>query len=271
MSIKKFLVSRIFFLNLAIATLLIAGLIFITLQSIKSYTRHGQSKPVPDFSGMSQAEAKDVAARQNLKIVIIDSVYTNEVEPGTVVEQQPNAGFGVKENRIISLTINSTEKERVLLPKLTDISFRQAKVLVENCGLVLGNISYQPSEYNNLVLKIEQDSVEVFPGDVLLKGSKVDFVIGRDAQNENIPLPNLEGMAIDSAKNILAGAMLNFGVLLYDETILTAEDSINAIVWRQRPDPEFTTMIELGTSVDLWVTVDQEKINNIVEQDTISN
>lgn len=261
MSFKKFLVSRAFLFNLILAIVLVGGLLFLTLQTLESYTRHGQSNPVPDFTGLLQQEAEIIAKQNNIKVVIIDSVFTDKVKPGSVVEQVPEPGFGVKEKRTIFLTINSTNKEMVVLPKLTDISFRQAQVLIENCGLIIGEISYQPSEYNNLVLKTEQDSLEVFPGKLVLKGSRVDFIVGRDPQNEQTPLPNLNGLKIEEAKNILTDAMLNFGVLIYDETILSAEDSTNAVIWRQRPDKKRTSSVKLGTSVDLWITVDEEKIN----------
>ncbi len=267
MSFKKFLVSRAFFVNLVLAIILVAIIIFFALQGLSSYTRHGQSNPVPDFFGLDQIAAKELAIQQNLKIVILDSVYSDEVKPGGVVEQVPAAGFGVKENRTIFLTINSTQKEQVVLPKLTEISFRQAQVLVENCGLLIGEISYQPSEYNNLVLKVEQDSVELFQDDLVLKGSLVNFVVGRDTENEETPLPNLKGENIEIAKNIITDAMLNFGVLIYDDTFLSAEDSVNATVWKQRPDINAGSFVRMGTSVDLWVTVDEEKINKATGQE----
>ena len=269
MSIKKFLVSRVFFINLLIAFLLIAAIIFVILQGLKSYTHHGQSNPVPDFTGLTETEASQIAAQQNLKVVVIDSVFSDDIEPGTVVEQQPNSGFGVKENHTIFLTINSTQKEKVVLPKLTNISFRQAQVLVENCGLRIGDISYQPSEFNDLVLTVLQYSREVAQGSVLIKGSTVDFIIGRDPENEQTFLPNLIGLKPEEAKSILTDVMLNLGVVIYDESVVTQEDSINAVIWRQRPDNSLNSSVKLGTSVDLWITVDEQKINKETQPEKI--
>ncbi len=267
MSFKKFLINRAFFVNLVLAIILVAIIIFFALQGLSSYTRHGQSNPVPDFKGLTPTEATEIATQKKLVIVVIDSVFTNEVNPGEIIEQVPAAGFGVKENRTIFLTINSTQKEQIVLPKLTEISFRQAQVLVDNCGLLIGEISYQPSEYNNLVLKVEQDSVELFQDDLVLKGSLVNFVVGRDTENEETPLPNLKGENIEIAKNIITDAMLNFGVLIYDDTFISAEDSVNATVWKQRPDINTGSFVRMGTSVDLWVTVDKEKINKAIGQE----
>lgn len=267
MSFKKFLASRAFFTNLIIAIALAVVLLFLILQGLKSYTRHGQSNPVPNFTGLLKHEAEITAQKHNLKVVVIDSVYTDIVGPGEVIEQVPSPGFKVKDYRIIFLTVNSVNKEMVVLPKLNEISFRQAQVLVENYGFLIGEISYQPSEYNNLVLRVEQDSTEISEGTLVLKGSRIDFIVGRDAQNEQTPLPDLKGLKIEPAKEILTDAMLNLGVLIYDETILSAEDTINASVWQQRPKQNANSSVELGTSVDLWLTIDEEKLNPSKEQD----
>jgi hypothetical protein len=48
--------------------------------------------------------------------------------------------------------------------------------------------------------------------------------------------------------------MLNTGALIFDSSILTPEDSLNAIVWRQYPSTSNTRIINSGSSVDLWLT-----------------
>lgn len=265
MSLSKFLRSRKFLLHLALAILLIIALIFLTLQVLKLYTRHGQSNPVPDLYGLSQTEAKETARQYELRVEIVDSIYMSEADPGVIVDQLPQAGSRVKEDRTIFLTINSNQPEQVTLPQLTDISFRQAKVLLENSGFEIGNISYQPSEYNDLVLEIQKDSVELLAGQKLPKGSSIDLIVGREQGNQVTDLPNLLGLSIPEAKETLTGAMLNTGVIIYDESILSAEDSTNAVVWKQQPNPRVTASTTLGSSVDLWVTVDQLKIEDATD------
>lgn len=265
MSLSKFLRSRKFLLHLVLAILLIIVLMFLTLQGLKIYTRHGQSNPVPDFYGLTQAEAKATARQYDLRVEIVDSLYMSEADPGVVVDQLPGADNRVKEDRTIFLTINSTQPEQVILPQLTDISFRQAKVLIENSGLEIGNISYQPSEYNDLVLEIQKDSAELHAGQRLPKGSSIDLIVGREHGNQVTDLPNLLGLTIPEAKETLTDAMLNTGVIIYDESIISAEDSTSAMVWKQEPNPRVTATATLGSSVDLWVTVDQLKIEDATD------
>jgi beta-lactam-binding protein with PASTA domain len=266
MSLRKFLTSPTFFKHLTIAIAIVVLLVFLTLKGLKHYTNHGISYPVPNLTGLTINEAIESAQANMLKIEIIDSVYNKNFTPGTVVDQQPFANSNVKENRTIFLTINSMEQEKIALPKLTDISFRQAQVLIENSGLFIENISYKPSEYNDLVLEVQQDSLEIFEGEKIIKGTSIDLIVGRNKGNLKTPLPNLTGFTINEAQTTLTDSKLNQGVLIYDALIATAEDSLNAKVWKQLPNPKYVSTVDLGSSVDFWVTVDTVKINNAYER-----
>jgi beta-lactam-binding protein with PASTA domain len=244
----------------------VVAILFATLQGLKKYTQHGISYPVPKLTGLTVNEAVASTQANKLRIAILDSVFNKNFAPGAIVDQQPAANSMVKENRTIFLTVNSVEPEKVALPRLTDISFRQAKVLVETSGLFVGNISYQPSEYNDLVLEVLQDSVAVKTGERIIKGSSIDFVVGRSKGNLKTPLPNLIGFNMNDAQSTLTAAKLNQGVIIYDETFETAEDSLNAKVWKQFPNPKFTKNVELGSSVDIWLSASQEKIDNAFEK-----
>jgi|SRR5690554_3832443 len=261
MSIKRFLTSRTFLTQLAIAVAVGLLLIFLTLKGLELYTRHGQAFPVPDFSGMSQPEARKIAQHNNMQIEIVDSVYVDDVPPGIIVDQMPEAGHGVKQNRTIFVSINSTQPELVTIPQLTDISFRQAQVLIENSGLQVGQISYEPSQFNNLVLEVKLNQKIIKPGDKIPKGSNLELIIGRSQGNTTTPLPDLKGYFVADAEQVLFDAMLNKGVVIYDNSIVTESDSLEARVWRQRPDPENVNSILLGSFIDLWLTIDSLKLN----------
>ncbi|TNF42952.1 MAG: PASTA domain-containing protein [Bacteroidetes bacterium] len=268
MSLKDFLTSRVFLKHLILSILLVLIIIVFTLQRLKSYTQHGQSFPVPDFTGLTIQEIKPIAEQNDMQFEVIDSVHFDGAKPGVVVEQVPKANAKVKRNRVVLLTINSTVPEKVTLPKLTDISFRQAQALIENCGIVLGNISYEPSEYNNLVLKVEQNANELNQGDIIFKGSSVDLIIGSSSGNQDTPLPNLTGLTLTSADSLLKNNFLITGVVIYDGTVITTEDTLSAFVWKQYPSIKNARIVSLGTSVDLWFTLDSLKIQQAATQVT---
>jgi len=260
MSFRKFITSRTFIINLALAIVLTVLLLTATLFALKNYTHHGISYQVPDFTGMSVERSTLLAQQSKVEIQVIDSIFDKAAAPGAVVDQVPKGGKRVKEGRVVFLTINSNSREKVALPKLTDISFRQAKVMLENSGLGINTITYQASEYNDLVLNVLQDSIEVHEGDRLLRGSSVDLVIGQSKGNIETQLPQLSGMFIDDAKAALSEARLNVGVLIYDESISSADDTLNARIWKQMPSANTVRSVYQGSSVDLWLTTSEDKI-----------
>jgi len=266
MSLSGFLSSRTFLKQLIFAVVMLALLIFITLKGLEKYTLHGQSHPVPDFSGMMPVRAKQIAGENHLRVEIVDSLFMDDAGPGTVVDQVPAPGHGVKPDRTIYLTINSTLPEMVTLPQLTDISLRQAQVLIENAGLQTGSISYRPSEFDNLVLNVQIDSTDISPGKKLPKGTSIDLIVGREHGDEITTLPDLKGLTVEEAKMLLNESLLNAGVILYDGSVLSQDDSLNAKIWRQRPDPSVTSELIPGSSVDLWVTVDELKLDFATDQ-----
>ena len=52
----RFLVSKVFLINLLIALLLISGGLFATLSYLDSYTLHGQEIEVPELVGIHVTE-----------------------------------------------------------------------------------------------------------------------------------------------------------------------------------------------------------------------
>ncbi len=265
MSLKKFLISRLFLTNLLIAIIILVILISITMWALKSYTHHGEAYALPDLHGLTEQEVKEKIELNKLRYKIIDSAYIESAIAGSVIDQIPKPGFKVKKNRTVFLTINATSPEQVILPKLRDISFRQAQVMIENCGLTIGEISFEPSEFSNLVLNVLIDSTEVTEGEKCIKGTRINLVVGRGYGNETTALPNLIGYTANEAKALLSEALLNMGVIIYDQSFFTEEDSLNATIWRQRPNPKTITNIDVGASIDIWVTTNKLKINEALE------
>ncbi len=265
MSLKKFLLSRVFLLQIIAAVAVIILLVTATMIGLRIYTHHGQKFPVPDLINKTEREVQKKTKAMKLHYRIIDSAHIPSQHPGSVIDQIPEPGFKVKEGRTLLLTMNARAPEQVSLPKLRDISFRQAQVLIENRGLIPGNIRYKPSEYNDLVLRVFHDSLEIFEGTILEKGSRIDLEIGRVASSEKTAVPDLIGLSREDAKLILTDAMLNMGVIMYDASVASPQDSLHARIWKQRPSPRLSPDTELGTSVDIWVTMDEEKILNAIE------
>ena len=260
MSIKNFIFSKAFLKNLGLAAVIVVGFIMALLIWLNFYTRHGQSRPVPDFIGLTMDQTVQLAKKSKLKYQIIDSVYTSEVPRGCIAEQNPIPGFKVKKRRNIMLTINAFSPEMAAMPYLVNLPKRQAIALIESAGLEMGTPRYIPDISTDVVLKQLYDGREIQGGDSLQKGSVIDLVLGKGPSNQKTHVPDLIGMNLESAKNRILGASLALVTSIYDNTVLSGKDSADAFVYKQNPDFSVDATIQLGSSIYLWLTVDSARL-----------
>ena len=153
MSLKNFIFSKIFLKNIGFALTIFAALLLLLVIWMNLYTRHGQARPVPDFTGLSLNQADRLAKKNKLRFQIIDSVYTSAVAKGSVAEQNPKPGFRVKKWRNVMLTINAFRPEMVAMPNLVDLPLRQAVKVIESAGLQQGQLRFKPDISQNVVLE----------------------------------------------------------------------------------------------------------------------
>jgi beta-lactam-binding protein with PASTA domain len=272
MSLKYFILSKIFLKNLGLAAVIIVVTIMVLLIWLNFYTRHGQARAVPDFVGLTMDQTIKLAKKSKLRYQIIDSVYTTVVPRGCVAEQNPKPGFKVKKRRNIILTINAFNPEMVAMPNLVDLPKRQAIALIESSGLEMGTPRYIPDISIDVVIKQLHNGIEIPEGDSLQKGSVVDLVLGKGLSNQRTPVPDLIGMTLKPAKNKILGASLSLVTFIYDNTIITGYDTLNAFVYKQNPEFKYDASLPLGSAIYLWLTVDSAKIqtdSTLVTTDTI--
>lgn len=260
MSLKAFLKSRTFIVNSILVILLFGVLAYFTLVMLKVYTHHGKSYAVPSFIGLTKTDAAILAKQNKLRYEVFDSMFVPEAIPGTVIGQYPDIGYRVKQQRTIYLTMSAIQPEKVTLPEVVNVSLREAKSRLENAGLKLGIVQYRPSEFTKMVLDKSLNGMPLPDDTTLNKGTAVDLIVGKGLSNEVTQIPNLFGYSIDEAKSAIYTVGLDVGALVYDNTCKTAEDSLNARIWKQDPTFDAEKYLELGTSVDLWLTVDEEKL-----------
>ncbi|MFO7939192.1 MAG: PASTA domain-containing protein [Bacteroidales bacterium] len=256
MKFVKFITSKLFLKHLAISVGVLIALILITLLGLRIYTHHGQTIHVPDLTGYTIDEAREVAEAKELRFELVDSVYNNERKKGTVIDQNPPAGFQVKKNRRILITSNAFNPEKVTMPNVVGVSHRQAKSMLKSVGLEVGKLIHVPDIAINNVLRQQLDEKELAPGSMIEKGTKVDLVLGSGLSSERTGIPDLYEFTYMEARDRLLRAALNVGATIYDESVETDKDSARAKVWRQYPSYKKDKQIRLGTSVDLWLSID---------------
>jgi beta-lactam-binding protein with PASTA domain len=260
MSLKNFILSKLFLKNLGYAIIIIVGAIMILLIWMSFYTRHGQARPVPDFVGLTIDQTAKLAKKSKLRYQVIDSIYTTVVPRGCIAAQNPKPGFKVKKWRDIILTINAFHPEMVAMPNLIDLPKRQAILLAESSGLEIGLLKYRPDVSIDVVIDQEYSGKKIHEKDSLQKGSVIDLVLGKGLSNQRTSIPYLLDMKLEPAKNRILGSSLNLATFEYDNTIKKGADTINAFVYKQHPEFQKDVTLPLGSSMYLWLTVDSAKM-----------
>ena len=266
----NFFKTKGFWLHLGIIFLITIFLMITVFFSIDLYTRHGNSFILPDFKGLTESQFRNLIKKNDLRYIIIDSLYLDDIPKGIVVDQVPKAGEYVKKNRKIFFTINAWNEEQVIIPNLTDYSLRNAKVMLESYGLKLGELIYIPSEYANLVLGQHLHGKLVEPGTMTAKGTTIDLLIGRGLSSELTSVPNLKGLDKNSAEQVVQNLKLFIGAIIYDETVITTNDSTKAFIWKQNPSAKPGSLINIGASINIWLTANED-LRNIVDEEILEN
>lgn len=237
--------------NLVIAFILVVALIIGAVVFLNVVTQHGRELAVPDFRGLTVAEAMALADSAGVRVDVIDSVYSNR-NRGCVEHHTPHAGTMVKNGRRILLTVNAVNARKVAVPNLVGYSLRQAVPEIEKRGLVLGRLEYRKDIATNNVLEQHYRGRKVEAGTLLDAESVIDLVVGLDEADDFTMVPDLTGFDAKDAVKIIHDCYLNVRAVRYDKDVRTYEDSLDAVVYRQNPEPsEFT--VGMGTDVTIYL------------------
>lgn len=250
----RFIFSKLFLKQFLIAVAISGFLFLAVVISLRIFTHHGQKLLVPDLVGYNEAQVSRIITESEFRYEIIDSVYTQDVLPGTVFDQIPAAGTFVKQDRKIYLILNAKNSEMVVMPSLKNVSLRQANATLDQVGLKVGKIVYVASEFKDLVLNQIVDDQIVAPGTRLPKWTEVTLQVGRGLGQSTTVIPYLRGMYWVDAKGLIASRSLNEGSVLQDTTINQDLGIDSALVWQQYPQPDVSAQV--GKSVDIWLTMD---------------
>lgn len=259
-SLIKYFLSNKFRSQITLALAVFFGIMLTTNLSLKIITRHNKTYPVPDFNGLTLVQAMELAEDNDFRIQVMDSVYNLMHRPGTVIEQEPKKGIKVKKNRRIFLVMNAINPEKVIMPNIVGVSLRQAIAILESNGLLTGHLRYVPDIATNNVLKQKYKGKEITAGAEITKGSHIDIVLGKSGGNELVISPKLIGLSFHEAEKKISRTYLNLGAVIYDKSVQTHNDSLNAVVFRQKPDPDDRQSIAMGSIVDIWLTLDNNEI-----------
>ncbi len=230
---------------ITIVVLLVLAFFYLYLPKA---TNQGDTLTVPNLEGVPLQQVDEYLTKRNLRYeVTADSSFSSAHPPLTILKQDPRAGSKVKENRKVYISVNAANPPKVNMPKLKDGSVKNAMMVLESLGLILGEIEYVPDLAQNAVLKQLYKGKEIPDGASIPKGARIDLVVGDGLGNQVFSVPDVTGMDVEDAEVIIKGSGIKIGTMIS----VKEEGQPSGTVTRQLPPPG--TNIRIGEVIDLWV------------------
>ena len=246
---------------IALAIVVVMGA--VALWWLDKYTHHGDEVIVPNVVNSYVEEATILAGAEGLRLQIADTTYNRRFKLGSIVEQKPAADSRTKRGGDLYVIVNAKTVRQIPLPNLRDISFRQAEATLRSVGLALGNVTYQSSEYKNLVLDVRKNGESVEAGKRFPEGTKIDLIVGLGSGKDEVIVPNLLTKTVEQARTVLLARKLSLGGVHYDEAE-TDENRDLFVIYSREPKPD--TYIREGSHVDIYLTTDVARAQAAAEE-----
>ncbi len=197
-----------------------------------------QQVRVPNLVGQSAQAAEATLNERELGLGQVSQRADPDAEAGTVVEQSPASGELVDPQTEVDIVV-STGRERTLVPRVVGLDVADARPVITDAELVLGDVREQASD------QPEGTVLEVLPpeGTEVEVGSSVTLVVS----NGNVEMPDVVGLPSGEAQAILSQA--GFQVLVNEET---STETAGTVVF-QAPSPG--QEVSAGTRVAITVAV----------------
>lgn len=193
MGVIQFIKSKSFLKQLIIALIAFLVFAFFVVQWLKFSTNHNQKIEVPNLEKMSINEVETVLNNIDLNFVVIDSASYNPDFPAqSVIDQDPEAGQFVKENRKIYLTLNPSKYPNVEMPDLLGQTKRQATSQLLAIGFRIDTASVYVNDIaKDVVRGLIMNGSEVKIGDKIPKNSMIKLKLG-DGNEGDSTFENIE-------------------------------------------------------------------------------
>lgn len=192
--------------------MLVAGI--STYVTLTFFIKSTDKVVVPSLTGKHVVPTLEILSDLSLNTKVLRIEYHNEIPRHHVIFQEPEAGIELKKGRDVRIVI-SKGKMDVLTPNLTGLSVHQARLIIEQNGLCNGRHSTVYSgEYGIDVVMAQSPAA----GTITERGQCVDFLISKGTRPRAYMMPDLTGMSLADAIDLLENHHLRIGRMTAENT-----------------------------------------------------
>lgn len=239
---------RIFDFIVSFAVLGFVGFLLANYVIMPTYVRwHGEVR-VPSLTFTTLPEAKKMLEERGLRYTIKDTLYRSGTPQLSIIDQFPDAGDMVREDRRIQLTISMLPGKKEM-PDLISKTLRHAKIILEELGLPLDSVKYDSSNYYHEGVVIAQS---IPAADSVSVRNTIMLTVSKGKRNAQKSVPDVVNLGESDARKILEQNGFAVGL------ITTMPDSmlLPRTVISQSWNPGARFPIERKVQVDLMISVD---------------
>lgn len=207
----------------------------------------GTSVTVPPIENIPAENAEDIAELFDLDLTVTDEIFDPEIPSGFIIEQIPGPGENITAGSSIEVIISKgRQTTSILTPNLLGLTMEEASDILEECGLIAGEISkdYSSAFEKNVIISQKpafNEKIEI--------GGAVDITVSKG--DKIVIIPNIIGQDY-----IYASSYLTSLDLLLTESKAPCTDTINEpgkvieVIPSQGSEVKANTLVELIISTN---------------------
>ena len=194
------------FFRLTLLVLLLCVVALLSALTTMHFAIHGAEVSVPDFRGITVAEAMRKAASLDLNLSVDNRFYSAEMPAGRVLTQYPASGTVVRREWHIRIT-QSLGPQRMAIPNVVGQPERAATISIRRAGLDLDNLAHMPYAGSQTGTVIAQNPAPDAEG---VERPTLSLLVADPltARTDGLVMPDLTGQMFASAAFAVAQAGL---------------------------------------------------------------
>jgi beta-lactam-binding protein with PASTA domain len=150
---------------------------------------------VPELVGKDVVYALEFLTDLELNTKVKGSEYSADIPKNHVIYQDPEAGTEIKKGRDVRIVISKGPKT-IFIPNLVALSSQQARLILEENGVCVGELSKTYSE------AVENGHIMAqYPpaGTMIGRGACADLLVSLGSRPRASKMPDLRGFSLDEA------------------------------------------------------------------------
>jgi serine/threonine-protein kinase len=234
---------------LRIAKITAICLVFILITGLSAYftltlfIKSEDTVIVPDFVGKDVVYVLEYLTELGLNTKVKGSEYSSEIPKNHVIIQEPEPGAEIKKGRDVRIIISKGDKT-VLMPNLTGLSFRQARIIFEENDLCQGVLTHS---YNSSIEKEAIIAQYPLAGLMVPRGECINLLVSMGRRPRAYKMPDLNRLSLNDSIHLIE----KFNLVVGEITSHFYNDKPKNLIISQEPLAGYR--IDEGSPVNLVI------------------